>query len=121
MRAQASACIDISDGLLGDAGKLAQASGCGVAISIEELPLSGALIRAVGAERARPLALTGGEDYELCFAVPPQRVPALEHALPAARWNYRRIGTVREAPGVVVTRDGTVMQFSHFGYDHFAA
>ena len=121
LRGHASACIDISDGLLGDAGKLAQASGCGVVISIEELPVSGALTRAVGAERARHLALTGGEDYELCFAVSPARVAELERALPSARWNYRRIGTVREAPGAIVTRGGTVMQFSHSGYDHFAA
>ena len=121
LRPYASACIDISDGLLGDAGKLAQASGCGVAISIEELPISAALTRAVGIERARHLALTGGEDYELCFAVSPARKTELERALPAARWNYRRIGTVCAAPGAVVTRGGTVMQFSHSGYDHFAA
>jgi thiamine-monophosphate kinase len=121
LRGYASACIDISDGLLGDAGKLAQASGCGVAIRIEELPVSGALTRAVGAERARHLALTGGEDYELCFAVSPARLAELERALPPARWNYRRIGTVREAPGAVVTRGETVMQFSHSGYDHFIA
>jgi thiamine-monophosphate kinase len=115
----ASACIDISDGLLGDAGKLAAASGCGVEIEYEALPLSAALVAAVGDERARTLALTGGEDYELCFAVPASRIANLQREMPSERWNYRRIGTVREAAGAVVTRAGTVMEFSHSGFEHF--
>jgi len=121
LRGHASACIDISDGLLGDAAKLAAASGCGVEIALEELPLSRALLRAVGAERARHLALTGGDDYELCFSVPAAHVEELSRALPPERWNYRRIGALRDAAGAVVTRAGTVMQFSHSGFEHFAS
>jgi len=120
LRGHANACIDISDGLLGDAAKLAAASGCGIEIALEELPLSQALLRAVGTERARHLALTGGEDYELCFTVPPTHIEELQRALPQERWNYRRIGSLRAAAGAVVTRGGTVMQFSHSGFDHFA-
>lgn len=120
LRGHANACIDISDGLMGDAAKLAAASGCGVEIELEELPLSQALLRAVGTERARHLALTGGEDYELCFTVAAARIEELERALPPARWNYRRIGQLREAAGAAVSRGGSVMQFSHSGFDHFA-
>ena len=69
LRDYASACIDVSDGLLGDAGKLAHASGCGVELSYRALPVSEELVEAVGEERARMLALTGGDDYELCFTV----------------------------------------------------
>jgi thiamine-monophosphate kinase len=121
LRGRASACIDISDGLLGDAAKLAAASGCGAEITLEELPLSQALVHAVGAERARHLALSGGDDYELCFSVPAARVRELTLALPPERWNYRRIGALRAAAGAVVTRAGTVMQFSHSGFEHFAS
>jgi thiamine-monophosphate kinase len=121
LRGYANACIDISDGLLGDAAKLAAASGCGVEIALEELPLSQALLRAVGTERARHLALTGGEDYELCFTVPPTRIAELKRVLPEERWKYRRIGSLREAAGAVVTRGGSVIQFSHSGFDHFAS
>lgn len=119
LRGHVSACIDVSDGLLGDAGKLARASGCGVEISHSDVPVSEALLRAVGEERARELALTGGDDYELCFSVRPAQVARLLAELPPERWGYTRIGTLRETPGADVLRNGTVMSLSHSGYDHF--
>jgi thiamine-monophosphate kinase len=119
LRGYASACIDVSDGLLGDVGKLAHASGCGVELTYEDLPVSEELVAAVGDARARELALTGGDDYELCFAVSPANVGRLRQDLPRERWGYSLIGTVREASGAVVLRDGNVMEFSHSGYDHF--
>jgi thiamine-monophosphate kinase len=121
LRGFASACIDVSDGLLGDAGKLAQASGCGVELRYGDLPVSEALVEAVGDARARELALTGGDDYELCFTVHPDNVSRLRHELPPERWGYSLIGGVREAVGAVVTDRGNVMEFSHSGYDHFGA
>jgi len=119
LRGHASACIDVSDGLLGDAGKLAQASQTGVEISFAAVPVSEPLVRAVGEEQARTLALTGGDDYELLFAVHPEKVSAMLAELPPQRWGYTRIGALRAAPGAEVLREGTVMQFSHSGYQHF--
>jgi thiamine-monophosphate kinase len=119
LRGFASACIDVSDGLLGDVGKLAHASGCGVELSHEKLPVSEALVEAVGDERARELALTGGDDYELCFTVSPDNVAKLCKELPPERWGYSLIGTLGAAPGAVVSKGGNVMEFSHSGYDHF--
>ena len=121
LRSHASACIDVSDGLLGDVGKLAHASGCGVELSFAEVPVSEALVQAVGAERARELALTGGDDYELCFTVKPANLGKLRQDLPPERWGYGLIGVVREAAGAVVMSGGNVMQFSHCGYDHFGS
>ena len=120
LRSYATACIDVSDGLLGDAGKLAHASGCGVEIVLGDIPLSEELVSAVGDQRARELALTGGDDYELCFSVPPSEVDRLRHNLPPERWGYGCIGRLREDHSVVVTADGNVIEFSHSGYDHFA-
>jgi thiamine-monophosphate kinase len=120
LRGYASACIDVSDGLLGDAGKLASASGVGVEIDYRALPLSAPLRRACGDERAREFALTGGDDYELCFAVHAADVARLLAELPARDFGYARIGTLSAAPGATVVRDGTVMEFSHSGYQHFA-
>ena len=120
LRGFASACIDVSDGLLGDAAKLAAASHLGAELVLGDLPVSEPLLAALGEERARELALTGGDDYELCFSVHPQDSARLAAALPASQWGYTRIGTLRGAPGAVVLRDGTVMEFSHSGYQHFA-
>ena len=66
------------------------------------------------------LALTGGDDYELCFAVPPSQLARLAAELPPAVWGYARIGTLVAGAGATVVRAGTVMEFSHSGYQHFA-
>ena len=121
LRAHASACIDVSDGLLGDAGKLADASRCGVSLAYELLPISAHLASAAGDARAREFALTGGDDYELCFAVPPGNVERMMRDLPPDQWGYSRIGVLHDAPGSFVRRAGTVMDFSHSGFDHFGA
>ncbi len=119
LREYASACIDVSDGLLGDAGKMGAASGCGADIAYADLPVSQPLVEAVGPERARELALTGGDDYELCFSVRPGNLERLLTQLPPQRWGYTRIGTLRATPGVGVVRDGEPMAFAHAGYEHF--
>jgi thiamine-monophosphate kinase len=120
LRGQASACIDVSDGLLGDCGRLAEASGCGVRLDYESIPVSAALRSAVGEARARELALTGGEDYELCFTVPGGRLGEFAVQCPAAEFGWTRIGTLTAQPGASVWRANSVMQVSHRGFDHFA-
>ncbi len=120
LRGLASACIDVSDGLLGDCARLAQASGCGVTLDYAALPVSGPLRAAVGEERARELALTGGEDYELCFTVPAGKLKQFAARCPAGEFGWSQIGTLTVAPGAVVRRGTTVMQVSHRGFDHFA-
>jgi thiamine-monophosphate kinase len=120
LRRFASACIDVSDGLLGDVSKLAHASGCGVQIQFDTVPVSEALRDAVGKETAHKLALTGGEDYELCFAVHPDNVGKMRQELPPGQWGYGSVGTLDETPGArVLAADATVMDFSHSGFDHF--
>ena len=121
LRGLASACIDVSDGLLGDAGRLARASGCGVSLDWERLPISPQLVAIAGETRGREFVLAGGEDYELCFTVAPENVARLMQELPPSHWRYSQIGVLREAPGAVVMRNGSVMDFSHSGFDHFAS
>ncbi len=101
LRGHASACIDVSDGLLGDAGKLAAASGCGRGARLRRRAAIRAAARgALGEERARELAFTGGDDYELCFAVHLSDVAGLLTELPPQRWGYTRIGVLRAGAGV---------------------
>jgi thiamine-monophosphate kinase len=120
LRGIASACIDISDGLAGDAGKLAAASGCGVRIAVEELPLSPALLATFGEDRARQLALEGGDDYELLFSIAPGRLGDAQRALSPSGIECHRIGELCESAGVHLVHGGVVTQFSAQGYDHFA-
>ncbi len=113
LRGIANACIDISDGLAGDLAKLANASGCGARVDITQLPLSEPLLAAAERPAAEHFALTGGDDYELCFSVPAALAPALA-GLPCTA-----IGRLVEGRGVTVCRGGSVIEFSHSGFDHF--
>jgi thiamine-monophosphate kinase len=120
LRGLASACIDVSDGLLGDAAKLAHASGCGAELRFSDLPVSAHLVSALGETQARTLALTGGDDYELCFSVPGHRLEELKRQLPPEDWGYRAIGTLHAGPEVYVTdAGGQRMVLPASGYDHF--
>ncbi|MGE0582106.1 MAG: thiamine-phosphate kinase [Steroidobacteraceae bacterium] len=114
LRGVASACIDISDGLAGDLAKLAIASGCGARVDVTQLPLSAPLLEVAGRTAAEHFALTGGDDYELCFTVPPARVPEL------AGLSCTAIGCLTAGRGVTVCRGDNVIDFSHSGFDHFA-
>ncbi len=67
---RASAAIDISDGLLADAGHIAAASGLALIIDPESLPLSAAVAAHPEREQALRWALAGGDDYQLCFTLP---------------------------------------------------
>jgi thiamine-monophosphate kinase len=113
-----SAMIDVSDGLLADLGHLMESSAVGAQIDEAALPLSAALRRAVNDDPERiELALSGGEDYELLFTVPPEREPALaDLALPVTR-----IGViVPNAAGLrVKNRQGDLRPAAPAGFNHF--
>jgi thiamine-monophosphate kinase len=111
----ASAMLDVSDGLVQDAGQLCRASGVGVVLDLARLPLAPRCRRA-GA-RGRRLAATGGEDYELLFTVPPHRVARLGRASLGCR--VTRIGTVVAGAGVRVVDAGAPVRLRHAGFDHF--
>ena len=119
LRGLASACIDVSDGLAGDAGKLAAASGCGLRIDADALPLSAALRAVVPAERATALALGGGDDYELCFTVPAGRLAELAAAIAAAGCPVHCIGVLEAEPGVRVFQGAKRLPQAAAGFDHF--
>jgi thiamine-monophosphate kinase len=120
LRGLASACIDVSDGLGGDLEKLCAASGCGAEVDAAMLPVSDALVAAVGRELAREYALTGGDDYELLFTVPLARLGAMTNAIALGLGPVTRIGSLVAGAGVRVIVRGGVMQFSGAGFDHFA-
>ncbi|WP_109127291.1 thiamine-phosphate kinase [Dyella sp. C11] len=121
LRERASACIDVSDGLLADLGHICDESGLGAEIEAELLPRSPMLMASFDEQTVRDFALAGGDDYELCFTVPPAMVADVQTDLARMGCGATRIGRMVEGGGVRV-RDasGQWLEAAHRGWDHFA-
>jgi thiamine-monophosphate kinase len=116
LRGVATACIDVSDGLVGDLDKLCEASGVGAKLDSTLLPRSAAMRGAVDPETARRYALAGGDDYELLFTLPPDADAAsLERGAGVA---ITRIGVIVAGAGVTVDGAPAERELVH-GFDHF--
>ncbi len=118
LRGRASAAMDVSDGLLGDLGKLCAASGVGARLDLESLPVSAALLAAQGREAGERLVLLGGDDYELLFTLPAAAAGRCEAELRRA-CAITRIGEIEAGRAVRCERAGQVIPLAGGGYDHF--
>ncbi len=108
----ASAMMDVSDGLLIDAGRIAAASGVGIRLDLDQVPLSGAAKAMIGDNRpARLQAATAGDDYALLLTSP--------SPLPTVTDRLTQIGIVTSGGGLVLhDRDGTVPLPERLGWLH---
>ncbi len=119
LRGLASAAIDISDGLLADLGHIAAASGVAAEVMASQLPLSTA-IASVDRQQALAWALTGGDDYELCFTVPSSHIDQLDDMIRCGDLEATRIGRIIEGSGVVcLDEQGDALAINQRGYQHF--
>lgn len=120
LRGLASACIDVSDGLLADATHVAEASGCGLLLDPSLLPLSDALRAALGHEAALTAALTGGDDYELCFCAPAAHADAVAALAQRVGCRVTRIGEAVAGSGLALKDSrGLGHTVGVGGYRHF--
>jgi len=101
LAAVATAMIDISDGIAADAGRLAAASGCQAVVELGRLPV------AAGATVEQ--AASGGEDYELLAALPPQATPPVPVV---------EVGRLAEGEGCVLL-DPAGSPVDLHGWEHF--
>lgn len=122
LRGLARACIDVSDGLLADLTHVCHASGVGAEVDAHRLPLSAALQSCVGPAAARELALTGGDDYELCFTAAPDQADAVMRALAGTDGGVTPIGRITAGDRVrVCDADGRDITPRDRGWEHFHA
>ena len=119
LRGLASACIDISDGLAADLGHILAASAVGARIHLKRLPLSPAYDAAFE-QVGWQAALAGGDDYELCFTIPPAqetvfRIASAQFGVPCSY-----IGDIEAEPGLrIVDEQGVLYAPEQSGFDHF--
>jgi thiamine-monophosphate kinase len=111
----ASAAIDISDGLVADLGHILHKSRVGAQLDIEDLPISTAL--STLSTEAEHLALYAGDNYELCFTVPPKHNDQVQKKL---KGQCTRIGTITGDDGIVFFKNKKLIKLSGLGYEHFS-
>lgn len=123
LRSLAHAAMDVSDGLVQDAGHIASASGLRAVIHAEAVPLSLATRQAVTDDKSLlSTVLTGGDDYELLFAAPSQRAQDIAALSRRVGLVATRIGRLESGSGVlVVDGRGQPLDLVRGGFQHFGA
>lgn len=120
LRDIASACIDISDGLIADLGHICKASGVSAQIYTENLPIHPDVVE-MSSQHCVSWALAGGDDYQLCFTVPPSRQEKISHFVRQGELKATLVGHIEpnsESRELVVV-DGQSAAKQNRGFDHF--
>lgn len=115
----ASAAIDVSDGLYADLSKLCESSAVGALVDVSRLPVADLWSGYTSEQQRLQWALSGGDDYQLCFTVPREHVALLEGWIQEGHITATAIGKVTSKSGVVLVKDGKPYDVETKGYDHF--
>lgn len=117
----ATACVDVSDGLLADLGHVCARSHVAARIDVDALPASAALREAFGEADRIALQASGGDDYELCFTAPADAGADIGAVSAQLGLRFTRIGRIVAGEGVhPVDAKSQPWSSPRRGYDHFA-
>ena len=121
LRSFSCCALDISDGLLADLEHILERSQVGAEIYLENLPLSRHLCTQYEQTQAEKFALTGGEDYELCFTVSEEKREEMEQVLRSQGIKVTCIGKILpQTSGLNLLKNGEKVALpAHCGFDHF--
>ncbi|WMS43350.1 thiamine-phosphate kinase [Acuticoccus sp. MNP-M23] len=120
VRDHARAAMDVSDGLVGDLAKLCRAAGVGALMDADAVPFSQAVAAAIALDPAnRDTALTGGDDYQILAAVPPEAADAFAATATACGARATRIGAIEAGEGVRIIAGGNAMALKDGRFQHF--
>jgi thiamine-monophosphate kinase len=122
LRALASACIDISDGLLADLGHICRASNVCAEINSQQLPIHPE-VKANHAQQSLVWALSGGDDYQLCFTLPQNLSQQVDQWIKSGQINATMVGHIVAANNdkEAILVDGKPAITTPRGYDHFSS
>lgn len=117
----ASAALDISDGLIKDARRLADACGLKLTLDLAAMPLSPPARRIVASVPDRlPFLASCGDDYEILFSVPAGSVDAMQQALAGVAVQVTRVGVLEDGGNhEILDQTGTPLTLESHGWDHF--
>ena len=121
LRSFSCCALDVSDGLLADLEHILERSQVGAEIYLENLPLSHHLCTQYEQTQAEKFALTGGEDYELCFTVSEEKREEMEQVLRLQGIKVTCIGKILpQTSGLNLLKNGEKVTLpEHCGFDHF--
>jgi len=104
VRTMATACIDISDGLAQDVSHILDASHVGAELNLSSLPLPEKLTT-LPKQHAWKMALTGGDDYELCFTCPPEKKADVAKLAHKTATPITRIGRITSSTELILLNE----------------
>lgn len=119
LRGVASAAIDVSDGLAADLQHILDASACGAHLAIEKLPVNTSALQCCAEQDVYSLALSGGDDFELCFTVPPGRHQRVVEISRQVQCPVTQVGIINAEPGLCCSYRDKPFPLRSLGYRHF--
>jgi len=119
LRRLAHCAIDVSDGLAGDLGHIAERSGVSASVEYERIPRSSSFAKLKAPELEKDCVLSGGDDYELAFTAPREHRAELEALGAELKLALTRVGTIEAGSGLHIL-DAKGRPLAHRGgFDHF--